>query len=446
MLKKGKHFTRSLRVARFLAFRQVVRGKVWVTALIILIMTLTFLSLVVVPGILVGIIEGSTQQHRNQLTGDVFLTPLPHHEAIDHTEDILAVLDTLPEVKAYAVRQKGFAEIKSGFIHRDDYTEDADSVSAPVYAISPTREREVSTLADHVVDGAMFKDTDSHTIIIGSTLLKKYSRFSDLFEPLRYVETGKDVLLSMNAKKFGNEGVKGPVKDAHTDTSSTKEWSRFKVAGVMKSKVGDISTAVFIPLDDYYHLTRNRSREASEILIRRSDEVSDEELKHILLSYGIGENAKVRTAQEAIPKFLSDVQSTFSILGNLIGIIGIVVSSITIFIIIYVNAITREKFIGILKGIGIRSGSIELSYVLQSFFYSFSGVLLGVLIVYGVLVPFVESHPISFPMSDGVLVASPLGTFFRALILIVVSVIAGYLPAKLITRKNTIDSILQRNS
>ncbi len=446
--RKGKHLARSFRVARFLASRQIRRGKVWVTALIVLIMTLTFLSLVVVPGILVGIIEGSTQQRRDQLTGDVFLTPLPHHEAIDRTEDILRLLDSLPEVESYAVRQKGTAEIQSGFIHRDDYTEDADSVSAPVYAISPAQEEKVSTLAKHVVEGDMFKDTDSHVILIGSTLLRKYSTFSDLFEPLRYVESGKDILFSMPQRSGSrNKSGSGPVRDDHSSgTQSFKNWSRFRVTGIVKSKVGDISNAVFIPVGDYYRLTGNRSLEASEILIRRKEGISDEDLKQILLSYGVDRNAKVQTAEEAIPKFLSDVQRTFSLLGNLIGAIGIVVSSITIFIIIYVNAITREKFIGILKGIGVSSTSIELSYVLQSFFYALSGVLLGAVIVYGVLVPFVESHPISFPMSDGVLVASPLGTFLRALILIAVSLLAGYIPAKLITKKNTIDSILQRNT
>ena len=447
-IKKGKQFTRSFQLARFLAFRQIKRGKVWVTILIVLIMTLTFLSLVVVPGILVGIIEGSTQQRRDQLTGDVFLTPLPHHEAIDRTEDILRLLDSLPEVESYAVRQKGVAEIQSGFIHRDDYTEDADSVSAPVYAISPTREEKVSTLAKHVVEGDMFKDTDSHVILIGSTLLRKYSTFSDLFEPLRYVESGKDILFSMSPRSGSlNKSGSGPVRDNHSSgTQSFKNWSHFRVAGIVKSKVGDISNAVFIPMGDYYRLTGNRSLEASEILIRRKEGISDEDLKQILLSYGLDRDAKVQTAEEAIPKFLSDVQRTFSLLGNLIGVIGIVVSSITIFIIIYVNAITREKFIGILKGIGITSSSIEASYVLQSLFYSLSGVVLGTLLIYFVLIPFVAKHPIQFPMSDGVLIADPLETFLRGLILIFVSLLAGYLPAKIITKKNTIDSILQRSS
>jgi ABC-type lipoprotein release transport system permease subunit len=49
------------------------------------------------------------------------------------------------------------------------------------------------------------------------------------------------------------------------------------------------------------------------------------------------------------------------------GSIGIVVSAITLFIVIFINAITRRKQIGILKGIGINSFAIEFSYLFQWF-------------------------------------------------------------------------------
>jgi ABC-type lipoprotein release transport system permease subunit len=74
--------------------------------------------------------------------------------------------------------------------------------------------------------------------------------------------------------------------------------------------------------------------------------------------------------QEAIPDFLNQIKIAFSITRcNMIGLIGIIVASITIFIVIFINAVTRRKYIGILKGIGVTSGAIEFSYILQSFFY-----------------------------------------------------------------------------
>jgi ABC-type lipoprotein release transport system permease subunit len=122
-----------------------------------------------------------------------------------------------------------------------------------------------------------------------------------------------------------------------------------------------------------------------------------------------------------------------------------VVASITIFIVVFINAITRRKFIGILKGIGVTGEAIEYSYVMQSIFYAVIGSLLGLAIVYGVLVPALEANPIDFPFSDGILVA-PLGeTLARIALLVSATIVAGYIPARMIVRKNTLNSILGRD-
>ena len=62
-------------------------------------------------------------------------------------------------------------------------------------------------------------------------------------------------------------------------------------------------------------------------------------------------------------------------------------ASITIFIVIFINAVTRRKYIGILKGIGVTSGAIEFAYILQSFVYAVVGSVLGIIIIYVLLVP-----------------------------------------------------------
>ena len=67
-------FGNTLKVAWFLGLRQVRHASVWTTVLIIFVMMLTFLNLVVVTGILVGLIEGSVKAYRDQYTGDVLIT------------------------------------------------------------------------------------------------------------------------------------------------------------------------------------------------------------------------------------------------------------------------------------------------------------------------------------------------------------------------------------
>ena len=132
-------------------------------------------------------------------------------------------------------------------------------------------------------------------------------------------------------------------------------------------------------------------------------------------------------------------------IGNAIGSIGLVVAAITIFIVIFINAITRRKFIGILKGIGISGEAIEISYIFQSLFYATLGSALGLTILYGFLVPYVSSHPIILPISNAIIVAPVDGTLIRIGLIVLTTVIAGYLPSRMIVRRNTLDSILGRN-
>jgi ABC-type antimicrobial peptide transport system permease subunit len=167
-------------------------------------------------------------------------------------------------------------------------------------------------------------------------------------------------------------------------------------------------------------------------------------VRDTLIRSGVNTVAKVQTYVDAQPKFLKDIKDTFALLGNMISSIGLVVASITIFIVIFINAITRRKFIGILKGIGINGKAIEISYVIQSIFYAACGSIIGLVFIFGFLQPLIAAHPIDFPFSDGILVA-PFGeTLLRVGLLIFATIIAGYIPARMIVRKNTLDSILGR--
>lgn len=120
------------------------------------------------------------------------------------------------------------------------------------------------------------------------------------------------------------------------------------------------------------------------------------------------------------------------------------VASITIFIVIFINAVTKRKSIGIMKGIGIPPKVIEFSYVFQAMVYAIIGSVVGLALTFGFLKPYFDANPINFPFSDGILVATPEGAAIRVAILLIVTLIAGYIPAKLIVRKNTLDSILGR--
>ena len=216
------------------------------------------------------------------------------------------------------------------------------------------------------------------------------------------------------------------------------------VKGILKSKVDTVSTKVFFIDKELRELTNRNDYGLDEISIKLKPGTDPAAVRDALLRTGVGQYAKVQTFEDGEPKFLKDIQNTFALLGNMISSIGLVVASITIFIVIFINAITRRKFIGILKGIGISGRTIEVSYLFQSIFYAICGSGIGLIVLYFFLVPYVDAHPIDFPFSDGIIVATAYGTSLRVALLVFATMVAGYIPARMIVRRNTLDAILGR--
>ncbi len=412
----------SLRVGFLLGVRQIQRASIWTTLLIIFIMTLTFLNLVGVSGILVGLIEGSVEANRNQYTGNVFISTPSGDPYIKDTNSIIQTLGTIKEVDNFSYRYIGNASAEANYKTRRDQNEVKDTVGAQVAGIDAEREDDVTNLSKYVVEGEYLTNDDTDSILIGANLLRQYAAdFGEGFSTLDDVGPG--------------------VKIRMTYGDKTKEYT---VKGVVDSKVNETSLRVFMIDGEFVRFFDRSNLNVNEVAVVAKDGVPETVLKNIIVRSTTPGVAKIQTAEESIPQFLNDIKLAFGILGNIIGGIGIVVASITIFIIIFINAITRRKYIGILKAIGTKARSIQFAYVLQSIFYAFSGSVVGVAVLYGVLVPLVAKNPIDFPFSDGILVAPVGDVTTKVIILMIVTMIAGFIPAWMIIRKNTLDSILGR--
>lgn len=433
----NKFFT-SLQVGFLLGRRQIQRASKWTTLLIVVIMTLTFLNLVVVSGLLVGLIEGGNRANREQYTGDIFITKLADESLIQNTGQIIQILENLPQVQDFTVRYAVGATAEANYQTRRDFKALSNSVPASLVGLSVQDEKAVTGIQDYIVEGSFLEPGESGYIILGSTLLERYSAFSDTFEPLRNVYPGDKVKVTIT----GTDPV--TLQTVETDASTQSRTQEFTVKGIIDSKVGEVSFRFFVSESDFRRLAGRSVLDANEIAIRAAAGVTDNELKSILLRNGLDRYAKIETAAEAIPQFLDDIKVTFGILGNVIGSIGIIVASITIFIVIYINALTRRKYIGILKAIGLRGTAIRIAYMMQALFYAIIGSSVGLILIYAVLIPGFEQNPLDFPFSDGILVA-PLGdTITKLLVLLFVTMLAAFIPAWLIVRQNTLKSILGR--
>lgn len=409
-------------VGLFLAKRELRRANIWTTILIIFVMLFTFLNLVVVSGILVGLIEGSVTANKAYNTGDIFITSFLNRNKIEESPQVIQTIKTIPYFKSFTARYTGGGELIADYRTTLLKNEKPNSVGASLVGIDPLQEDAVTNLSKTVIEGEYLRPTDAEGILVGNSLLYKYSPIEfPGFSALKNVEAGTKVLLKI-----------GSVQKEYT------------VRGVLKGKVNEVDARVFMLDTELRKLLGGSSYDVNEIAVMLTPDADPQIAQAALVAAGVGDYGRVQTATEAQPKFLQDIKATFGILGNAISSIGLVVAAITIFIVIFVNAITRRRFIGILKGIGITPRAIAVSYIIQSIFYALIGSFLGIIIVFAFLKPLFVAHPINFPFSDGILVATFSGTLIRTGVLLIATIVAGYIPARMVIRQNTLSAILGR--
>lgn len=410
----------NIKVGYFLAIRQIKNASIVTTVLIIFIMMLTFLNLVVVTGILVGLLKSNASN--TYYSGDVIVSNLKEKEYIENSPQIESVIRNQPEVEAVASRYIKAGRLEANYKERTRLTDEVNDVTPLIEGINVVEEEKVTKISTRIVEGEALTPEDYDKVVIGASLLYTYAPVdSPGFKSLRDVGVGSKLRLTV-----GN---------------SVREVT---VKGIIKSKVDELDMRVFMNDWQLRAMIGRDDNNASEIAVRLKPGTDAVAFVKGLDAYGFDRYAKILDSESAKPKFLQDIEATFGLMGNIIGSIGLVVASITIFIVIFVNAVTRRKFIGILKGIGISSRAIEISYVFQAAFYAFSGIAIGLLIIYGFLRPYIDAHPINFPFSDGILWVPLSGSLIRVGILTLTTLIAGYLPARIIVKQNTLDAILGR--
>jgi len=416
-------FFRNLSIGYFLAYRDIKKANIWTTLLIMAVMVLTFLNLIVISGILVGLIEGAVVANRDRYSSDIFISTLLKKDYIENSGEIVDFIKTYPGVEKFSARYSDSGTIETNYKNRTRLTDEPDRAGASVVGIDPIAEDNLTGISKYVIEGDFLTPDDTDSIVLGANLLYKYTPIeAPGFQTLKDVEIGSKLRLRIN--------------------DNTREVT---VKGIIKAKADYIDNRVFM-VDTYMKKLIGRNDfNVDEISAKVNYAVSTpEQVKKALIEQGFDLRAKVQTWEDAQPKFLKDIQTTFALLGNMIGTVGLAVACITIFIIIFVNAITRRRFIGILKGIGINSQVIEISYVIQSLFYAVSGIIIGTFIVFVLLQPYIAANPVNFPFSDGILVATFSGTLVRAIVLLIATLIAGYIPAKIVVKQNTLDAILGR--
>ena len=143
----------TVRVGWFLALRQLRRGNRWTTLLIIFVMCLTFLNLVVVSGILVGLIAGAEEAVRQRYTSDVLVSSLTKKTYIGQSQEVIANARRLPGVENLTARYVDGATVESNYATKTRQTDLSEEAGTVAVGIDPRAEDAVTHLSDLVIEG-----------------------------------------------------------------------------------------------------------------------------------------------------------------------------------------------------------------------------------------------------------------------------------------------------
>ena len=417
----------SFYVGFFLAFREIRRTNPGTTLLIIFVMTLTFFNMNLIGGVLIGIAHGVVSSYKDYYSSDLLITPATQKNDIEDTDTIMSVVKSLPTYQAATIRYTAPALVEYGYQNKLKPTDLSQSSQGVLTGIDPVKENNVTHLSRAIIAGSYLNESDANQVLMGASLIKKYAS------------------LRGSVLNLGSKILKTPDVGSKVRITVNGVQKEVFIKGIVSTDGTNIDNRIMMNETAVRELLGNTNLNASEIAILLKPGASAENAKqYIIKNLHNDNNILVQTAADALPGGVTDVINTFTILGNIVGGIALIVGAITIFIVIFVNAVTRRKYIGILKGIGISSTAIEISYVFQALFYAVSGILIASALVSWLFVPYFNLHPINYPLAKGSIAITTSDLALRGVILTVTSLISGFVPAWLVTRQNTLDAILGR--
>ncbi len=412
-------FWGNFKIATFLAFKSIFKGNRWALALIIIVMSFSFVNLIFVSSIINGVMTTMDNQLVDNVFSNIVISPKEDKYYIDKVNSLETKIKQVTGVVGIAPHLNSSAFIEYKWKEKVSQTDKGKSGTWEIIGIDPSKEINVTTIHSHIIEGSYLHQNDRDKIILGIEIAGGEEATSEDFLTLDGVQIGEKVRLTYPNGVQREYTVKGIFR--------AQEMMRADLlAFVTKKEMASVlGRAVF-------------SDRASEILIRTTPEVGEDRLIEELRSSGIDE--EIRSWQEYGSTMRSAV-STFEIVGGLIGGVGLVVAAAVMFIVIYITVINKKRQIGILRAIGIPQKAIIGSFLIQSIFYVFIGIALGWFLVIFVLQPYFTFNPLDTPFGLVSLMVETATIGGSILGLFAAGVLAGFIPAWTIMKASIIKII-----
>ncbi len=398
-----------IRVGTLIAYSSVKRGNKKTLMFIVFVLSLIFMNLVFLPSMIGGVSGLFTGFMQDYPYGDIVIEPTGDNIYINNADNVLKKVRAVEGVRAGTKR----LDVGASINHKQKV------VGVTITGVLPIEEYDISRYPHIITEGDFLSDLSRNEIIIGA-MIAGTGFGSEIYDNLGEVRPGAfvDVTYSNGIKRT------------------------YKVKGIMEGtfEVVDLNALVhYKEIEDVYGL---EGKEATSVVVRVDEQGTEDQMKDKIRDAGV--NEQIFTWADKSESLIRQALQSIGAIDIMSTIVSLIVGAALVLIIIYINVLNRKKEIGILKAVGITPNSIVLSYAFLSMFYVSMGILAG-LVLYFTLMIYFQANPVSFyetmeiaPEIDPVLLIQSILT------MLIISVIAGILPAWSVSRESILKAIWGR--
>lgn len=399
------------KTALFIAYKSIRKGSRSTIVLLIIILTLSFLNMMFITGILNGLTSLMPRVVRENLSGDIVINPqeVPLvKEFISNQTTLRSEIATIPGIIATARRYT----LAGSVAFDKDKSGQYKNVSSVIMGIDPIEDAKVMAIARLIKFGVFLETKDTDQIVLSSALAGGYGDLAP--SDLGGVAIGDKVRVSYSNGVMRTYTVKGIYKDT---------------MGIYENFISAREAESILNISD----------RASQILVKAdlSEKPVESYMRNIQT---VAPNLKIQSYNDLLGSF-GPFLAAFKLISIIVSIISIVTAAVTIFIIIYVNALHKRRQIGIFKAIGIKQNILVYSYLFQSLFYTTVSILFGAILVFAVLYPLFLRYPIDVAFGKINLVFTSFGITMGVASFLIAGILAGFIPSRLVAKEDILKAI-----
>jgi putative ABC transport system permease protein len=394
-----------LSLSIFLALKNISKNKK-AAVLTLFIISLGFISSIIIYGLILDVKFVMEQNFIDTFVGYITIEPIEKGEKIKNVDNIIKKIENLPEIEGIASIQKRAGRL---------YDKKGDYISGEIWIINPDDYLKASAIEKLHFTGDFLNRKSYGEMSLGCSNIKSCSSTPEV------------------------DAIDSDIGETINVFFSSGETENFSLVGVYKQGLSLVEQLIFINQLTAENIFEDYDpNEADFIIIRLPNrDLTDHVIKEISF-LGIG--ADISGWKEKAVVYSETIKG-FEVVGNMSFSIGIIISVITVYIILYINILNKRVQIGIIRAIGIETKIISLSYIIQGLFYGIFGSFLGILLTL-LMIGYFTLNPIVTNIGKLTPMVNSQAFFWVSITIVISSVLAGYWVSRRIIKQNILNSIL----